>query len=100
MEQALEVVYFRVKPEDVPALLATRDAALAAVRAGHPAMRSAHLAQLEDGRWIDVVLWDSRDQALAAARQVMEIPEFARWAAHISEVISMEHAVVRSLIHG
>lgn len=61
-------------------------------------MRSASLAQLDDGTWIDLVVWNSRAEADTAAREVMDVPEIAGWFRHIETVLSMEHAEVRAAV--
>lgn len=99
MSQTVEIVRFRVAQEHVQHLLAGRRGALAAIRESYPGMRSAHLSQLGEGEWIDIVIWDSKDQALAAAAGAMAIPAFAEWAGYIAEVTSMEHALVMAT-HG
>lgn len=98
MARVMEIVQIRVKPESVEALLSTRDAAIAAIRE-LPGFVSAHLAQLEVERWVDVVLWRTRADALAAAEHAPGIPEIARHFEHIAEVAAMEHAEIRSATH-
>lgn len=99
MSQTVEIVRFRVAPKRIEPFLAGRRAALDAIRASYPGMQSAHLAHLGEEQWIDIVVWDSREQALAAAAGAMALPAFAEWAGHIAEVTSMEHALVRAT-HG
>ncbi len=99
MSQTVEIVRFRVARENIEPFLAGRRGALDAIRASYPGMQSAHLAQLGEDQWIDIVLWDSKTQALAAAAGAMAIPSFAEWASYIAEVASMEHADVRAT-HG
>jgi hypothetical protein len=100
MEQALEVVRFRVNPENVVPMLAGREEAIAALSAECPGLISAHLAHLGDDRWIDVLLWETRELAEAAFERAMSIPALTRWFENIAEVGVCEHADVRSMIHG
>lgn len=95
MARVMEIVQIRVRPESAEALLSTRDAAIAAIRQ-LPGFLSAHLAQLEGERWVDVVLWRTREAAMAAAEQAPRVPEIARHFEHIAEVVAMEHAEIRS----
>jgi hypothetical protein len=37
------------------------------------------LTQRDDGSWLDVILWQSREGAEHAARHVTEVPEAADW---------------------
>lgn len=42
-----------------------------------PGLLSATLGQLDDGSWVDVIVWRSREEAEEAARRYVEIPELA-----------------------
>jgi heme-degrading monooxygenase HmoA len=94
MANAMEIVQIRVAPESTDAFRATRHEAVDALRA-FPGFVSAHLARIGRDRWIDVVLWGSHEEALAAAEKAPRIPVLARHFAHIAEVVSMEHAEIR-----
>lgn len=95
MARVMEIVQIRVRPESTEALLSTREGAIAAIRE-LPGFVSAHLAQLDGERWVDVVLWRTREDALAAAEHAPRMPEIARHFQHITEVVAMEHAEIRS----
>ena len=97
MAQALEVVQFRVEPDKVDPLLAGRDEAIAALRTECRGFVSAHLAHIEGDRWIDVLMWESRELAEAAFERAPTIPTLARWFENIAEVGVCEHADVRSM---
>lgn len=97
MAQALEVVQFRVNPEKVDSLLAGRDQAIAALRNECPGLVSARLAHVEGDRWIDVLVWESRQLAEAAFERAPTIPILARWFENIAEVGACEHADIRSM---
>ena len=96
---ALELARVRVKDGAEADFLAERPAMLAALRERFPGVRDAYLGNLGDGVWIDVVVWDTREQAEAAAREVFDHPEIAGWFRHIDEVIAMEHADVDEVTH-
>jgi heme-degrading monooxygenase HmoA len=93
MANAMEIVQIRVAPENREGFLATRHEAMDALRS-FPGFVSAHLAQIDEVRWIDVVLWRSRAEALAAAEAAPNLPILARHFAHINEIVSMEHAEI------
>ena len=91
---ALELARIRVADGAESDFLAERPAMVAALRDRFPGVRAAYLGRLEDSLWIDVVVWDTRQQAEAAAKDVFDHPEIAGWFRHIEEVIAMEHAEV------
>ncbi len=95
MPHALEIARFRAKPDAEDDLLAERPAMIDALRRNFPGVRDAYLAQTDDGTWVDVVVWESREQAETAQRQVFDRPEVVGWFRHIEEVVSMEHATLR-----
>lgn len=97
MADALEVARFRVKADDEAAMLAARPAMEAALRRECPGFVSLVLARDGD-RWVDMVRWRSRDEALAAMEKVMGVAECRQMFSLISEVVSMEHLdVVREV---
>jgi len=100
MAQAIEMVRFTAKPGEEEALVTERPAMLDALRAQYPGIVSARLAKLEgvsaEGTtsWLDVIVWESREQALAAAEGAPRIPIVAAWFSHMADVIGVEHADV------
>jgi len=94
----VELARFATKPESDAEFLATRDAALAAIRRAYPGLVSGTLVKLESTPertvWMDIVFWDSLESAQEAAAHCMTIPEFQAMVQHISEELSMEHGVV------
>jgi hypothetical protein len=91
---ALEIVRYRLKDGAEEEMLAERPNLFELLREEFPAMRSAHRAKLDDGTWIDIVVWNSREEAETAAREAVERPQIAAFFRHIDEVLSMEHAEV------
>jgi len=61
-----------------------------------PGFRDAELVRLEDGSWLDLVHWDSRDAATAAAQKIAQLPEVAPWLQLIEQVTVMTHGEVRA----
>ncbi len=98
MSDALEVVRLTVAPAEREAFLRERPAAIAALRERFGGLLDATLAELDDGTWIDVVRWRSRDEALEAAEQFASMPRAATWASRISEVREMLHGDVRDVV--
>ena len=91
---ALEIARFTTKPDEDEALLAERPAMLEALGRECSGLVSAHLGKLDARIWIDVLVWRSRDEALAAQEKAFSIPPVAAWFGHIDEVLAMEHADV------
>lgn len=94
MPETLELVRFTVDAECREACLRLRPAAIEALRAAHPGLLDARLAEQDDGTFIDVLWWRSRDDAEAAAAAFPQIPAARDWAATISEVQEMRHATL------
>jgi len=96
MSVTVELVRFRVAPGREEAFVAGREAAIEGLRS-MPGLLSATLARADDGTWVDVVLWRSREEALAADRALRagEVPAAVlEWASAIEDVESMTHAQV------
>jgi len=94
MAQAIEMVRFTVKPGEEEALAAERPGMLEALTARYSGLVSARLAKLDGATWLDVIVWEGREEALAAAQGAQSIPECAAWFGHFAEVLGMEHADV------
>jgi hypothetical protein len=91
----LEIVRFRLKDGAEDEMLAERPNLFALLREAFPGLCAAHRAKLDDGTWLDVLLWGSREQAETAQREEMQRPEIAAALRHVDEVLSMELAEVR-----
>ena len=94
MAQAIEMVRFTVKPGEEEALVAEHPGMLEALTAEYPGLVSARLAKTGETTWLDVLVWESRGEALAAAEGASNIPECAAWFGRFAEVLGMEHADV------
>lgn len=95
----LEMVEFSLK--DGVSAQDLREGALAAQRfvEEQPGYLSRHLAQPEsaDGRWVDLVLWASEDDAKAAQARAMASEDCALLFSQIDESsMSMRHLHARS----
>lgn len=96
MSTTMELVRFRVMPGREEEFGRARVAAAEAM-AAFAGLESAVLSRGEDGTWVDVVLWRSREEALAAdaAMQAGRVPAPLReWAAMITQVESFTHLQV------
>ncbi len=74
-------------------MLRLRPRMIAAGRERFPDLSDARLVRLDDGSWLDLVEWSSREAAERAAASMSEIPEAAAMAELIQEIVSFEHGV-------
>ena len=94
MSMTIELASFTVHPDAEAQLLAERPAMIAAMARRFPGCVAAYLTQEEDGSWLDVVLWRSREDAEEAARLITSVPECAAWFEHIAESRGLQHVRV------
>src|SRR5918996_4238231 len=93
-EAGASVVAFTVREDAEPALLSERPEMLAALRQAFPAALAAWLAKQDDGSWLDVILWRSRQEAEEAAARIDQVPEAKRWFRHIADSKGLRHVEV------
>ncbi len=72
-------------------MLALRPAMINAVRDRCPGMLDAQLVHLDDGTWLDIVTWDSREAVRRAAGEFPTIPEAGAMAGLLEEIVSFWH---------
>ena len=94
MTLTLELAAFTVREDAEPALLSERPEMLAALRQAFPAALAAWLAKQDDGSWLDVILWRSRQEAEEAAARIDQVPEAQRWFRHIADSNGLRHVEV------
>jgi hypothetical protein len=94
MTQVFEFAAFTVHEGHQQALVDERPAMITALRKAFPVVLADWLTQRDDGSWLDVILWRSREEAEHAARHVTEVPEAADWFTHSSESRGIEHLSV------
>jgi hypothetical protein len=94
MTLALELAAFTVSEGAEPELLAERPEMLAALRQAFPAALASWLTRQDDGSWLDVILWRSRQEAEEAARRIQQVPEAKRWFRYIAESKGVRHGEV------
>ncbi|WP_137391018.1 hypothetical protein [Rhodoligotrophos defluvii] len=97
MVMTVEMARFVVKPGAEAAMLSERPAMLEAARKHFPAHRDAYLCKLDDGTWIDIVLWSDRQQAEEAAEGFYRYPEINTWFRHVERMIGFEYADVEQI---
>jgi hypothetical protein len=94
MTLTLELAAFTVRDGAELALLAERPEMLAALRQAFPAALAAWLTRQDDGGWLDVILWRSRQEAEEAAQRINQVPEAKRWFRHLAESKGLRHVEV------
>jgi hypothetical protein len=94
MALTFELAAFTVRPEDEAALVAERAEMIEALQRAFPAALAAWLTKQDDGSWLDVILWRSREDADEAARDIDGVPEATAWFRHISESRGLRHVEV------
>ncbi len=92
MAKAVEIVRFTATDEE--GLVRDLPAMLEGARRGLPGYLGATLARKEDGTWIDIVTWESHEEAIAARDAAGRVPGIAAWFGNIGEVVSVEHAEI------
>lgn len=95
MADIYEIVRSRVAEEREEEMLALRPRMIAALRRRFPEFLDAHLVKLDDGAWLDIVRWRSREAAERASAEFEQIPEAQAMAALVEEVISFDHGIDR-----
>lgn len=84
-----EVVNARLQPGGEEAMLALRPRFVAAMKAAAPGLLDARLVKLDDGTWLDIVEWDSREAAAAGIAAHHSVPEAVEMGQHIREVLAI-----------
>jgi quinol monooxygenase YgiN len=92
-QRVLELARFKVDPESQKAFLAAQPAMVEAVME-LDGLDSISLVKLDDGTWLDVVIWSSRDAAESAPQLAASLPPAREWLSHITEDVSMEHGTI------
>jgi hypothetical protein len=94
MTMAIELARFTVHEDAGSQLVAQRPVMIKALHKRFPACLAAYLTKDDDGSWLDIVLWRSRDEADEAAREIESVPECAAWFGHIAASGGLRHVEV------
>ena len=94
MALTFELAHFVVHEGDEEALLEERPAMVRGLREAFPAVLAAWLTRQDDGSWLDVILWQSREAAEEAAGRIDEVAEARSWFRHIAESYGVRHVEV------
>jgi hypothetical protein len=94
MTETLEIVGFRLKPGTEQGFVAANNLVNDWL-ARQPGFLNRCLARHHDDNWVDVVRWQSREQALAAAGRILaEIGDCEAMQAIDPASVDMHHAAV------
>jgi hypothetical protein len=94
MALTFELATFTVRDGAEASLVAERPQMIAALGRAFPGLLGAWLARRDDGSWIDVILWQSREEAEQAAGGVDGVPAAKAWFRHIAESHGLQHVEV------
>ena len=94
MTLTFELAHFTVREGEEQALVAERPEMVRALQRAFPAALAAWLAKQDDGSWLDIILWRSREEAEEAAARIDAVPEAHSWFRHIDESHGLRHVEV------
>jgi predicted metal-dependent hydrolase len=94
MALTFELATFTVREGEEASLVAERPRMIAALGEAFPGVLGAWLAKRDDGSWIDLILWHSREEAEEAAKHVDGVPAAKAWFRHIAESHGLQHVEV------
>lgn len=85
MPEFYEIVHARIREGIEEEMLARRPTLEAAVREQLPGLLDIRLVRLDDGTWLDVLRWESREAADAAIPRFASVPEAGEIHGHFAE---------------
>jgi heme-degrading monooxygenase HmoA len=85
MPEFVEVVHAKVRDGAEQELLRRRPALEAGVREKLPGLLDIRLVRLDDGTYLDVLRWESREAADAAISRFAEVPEAEEIHGYLAE---------------
>ena len=91
------VAFDRMSVSAISSVVMPLWAVVAALRQAFPGALATWLTRQDDGTWLDIILWRSREEAEQAARHVHEVPEAEHWFRHIARSDGLRHVAV---LHG
>jgi hypothetical protein len=96
MTLTFELAHFVGRNGHEQALLAERPAMVRALKRAFPDALAAWLTRQDDGSWLDIILWQSREAAEEAAHRIGEVAEARSWFSHIGASHGVRHVEVRA----
>lgn len=90
----VELVRFRVRPEQAEELLAARADMLNDFAADRAGFLGARLVRLPDDEWLDIVEWTTPEDLAASRTKGPNLPGIARFFAAIDSVLVAEEGTL------
>jgi quinol monooxygenase YgiN len=90
----VELVRFRVRPEQVEELLAARPDMMKDFAADRAGFLSARLVRLPDDEWLDIVEWAAPEDLAASRAKGPNLPGIARFFAAIDSIVVAEEGTL------
>ncbi|RSM84808.1 hypothetical protein DMH04_19580 [Kibdelosporangium aridum] len=90
MTTTVELTRFRVAPDKVDHLLASRPAMIADFKADREGFLSARLVRLPDNEWLDIVEWRSAADFAASRAKGANLPGVKAFFDSIESLVSAE----------
>jgi hypothetical protein len=90
----LELGRYVVEGDQERPFLAKRGAMVEAAKENFPGLIDVTLARLDDGSYVDVLIWEDRSFCELAMAKAEAVPAVADWLRHIGEDFSVEFGKV------
>ncbi|MEI8408152.1 MULTISPECIES: antibiotic biosynthesis monooxygenase [unclassified Kribbella] len=90
----VELVRFKVRPEQVEELLAARTDMLQDFAADRAGFLNARLVRLPNDEWLDIVEWSTPEDYAASREKGPNLPGIARFFAAIDSVVTAEEGAL------
>jgi hypothetical protein len=89
----VEFVRFRVSPSRAESWLSARSRAIEAFRSRRR-LQAAYLVKLDQGEWLDVIVWAGNPAATDPVPTGADLPEVAAYLDHMAEILGEERGVL------
>ena len=89
----VDFVRFRVSPGRAESLLSARSGAIEAFRRRR-GLRAAYLVKLEQGEWLDVIVWDGDEAATETFTTGADLPEVVEYMDHMTDILGEERGIL------
>ena len=98
MIMTMERASFTINDGAEDMLLHERPVMIAALTRRFSGCLAAFLTKEDDGSWLDVLVWRSREEAEEAAKLVDTVPECKAWFRHIAVSGGLRHTEVVDML--
>jgi heme-degrading monooxygenase HmoA len=94
MPEFYEIVHAVVRPGAEEEMLSRMPALQAGVREKLPGLLDISLVRLDDGTYLDVLRWESREAADAAIEKFADVPEAVEIHGYLADTLAHHRGVV------